>query len=401
MYPRFSETFIVNEILAHEAAGLHVEIVSLRSPVDGRFHEDHARVRAHVTYLSPGEPKATRLWELVHGTAARFPEVWSLLAREPDVKLADLCQALQLAPLLVDRGIEVMHAHFGSVATTVARLASELTGIPYIFTAHAKDIYHEEVDDDDLTRKLAAAAATITVSDYNLAHLRTGHGSAASRAVRIYNGLPLDKFPYRPPAGRNRHIVAVGRLVEKKGFDVLVEACAILRDGGEAFTCEIVGAGPEEDALRTRIRRHNLEDQVHLTGPKAQGAVIELVQRGAVFAAPCIVGQDGNRDGLPTVLLEAMALGTPCVATDVTGIPELVEDGVTGLLVAQHDSAGLATALRRLLDDPALGVRLAAAARARIEADFDAARNTARLRALYATVAAPIRLPNLPIREVA
>ncbi len=386
MYPRFSETFIVNEILAHEAAGVDIQIVSLRSPVDGRYHEDHARVRAGVTYVPSGELKATGLWQLLHTTAARFPNAWRILAEEPALDMADMCQAMWLAPVLVDRGVDVVHAHFGSVAATVARLVYRLTGIPYLFTAHAKDIYHDTVDAADLRAKLADAAAVVTVSDYNLDHLRTTFGRDAERVVRIYNGLPLQRFTYAAPVDRPRHIVAVGRLVEKKGFDVLVDACRILCERGVPFTCDIVGSGPDEAALRRQIDAAHLDDVVRLVGPRPQGDVITAVQQASVFAAPCVVGKDGNRDGLPTVLIEAMALGTPCVSTDVTGIPELVQDGVTGLLVAQNDARALADALERLLADDDLRVRLALSARDRIERHFDAAHNSASLRALYRAV---------------
>ncbi len=386
MYPRFSETFIVNEILAHEAAGVEVQIVSLRAPVDGRYHEDHARVRAGVTYVPGVELKAAQLWQLFHATAARFPTAWRILSEEPALDIADMCQAMWLAPVLVDRGVDVVHAHFGSVATTVARLVHRLTGIPYLFTAHAKDIYHESVDAKELRAKLAAADAIVTVSDFNLDHLHMAFGRDAHRVVRIYNGLPLHRFPYTPPADRPRRIVAVGRLVEKKGFSVLVDACRILCERSEPFTCDIIGSGQEEAALRRQIDTAQLGDRVRLVGPRPQGEVIAAMQQAAAFVAPCIVGKDGNRDGLPTVLIEAMALGTPCVSTDVTGIPELVEDGVTGLLVGQNDAAALAGALQRLLDDAGLRARLAGAARARIERDFDVAQNGAQLRSLYAQI---------------
>ena len=162
---------------------------------------------------------------------------------------ADAAQALELAALVEDRGLTHLHAHFGSVATTVARLASLLTGVPFTFTAHAKDIFLDSVDVSDQRRKLLDATACVTVSDYNVAHLQAIHGAAAARVVRIYNGLDLDRFTYSSPDGRAAAIVAVGRLVEKKGFTDLVTACSILAAEGRAFRCDIVGAGPLEHAL--------------------------------------------------------------------------------------------------------------------------------------------------------
>ncbi|MBX3015913.1 MAG: glycosyltransferase [Caldilineaceae bacterium] len=389
MYPRFSETFIVNEILAHEAAGLAVEIFSLRAPTDGRFHADYARVQAPVTYLHAGLPKVTEFWQQIQQTAKRFPALWDLLRDEPTLGVDDLYQALLLAPLVVDRQITLLHAHFGSVATTVARLVSRLTGIPYTFTAHAKDIFHEAVDRADLHAKLQDAGAVITVSEYNVSYLQDLYGHAAARVQRIYNGLDLTKFRYATPLDRPRQIVGVGRLIEKKGFGDLIDACALLRDRGVDFTCAIIGEGSDRKALHARIDQHNLSDLVRLLGPRPQAAVIEHVQGAAVFAAPCVIGGDGNRDGLPTVLLEAMALGTPCIATDVTGIPELLQPTAgeeTGLLIPQHDPAALAAALQALLDSPRLRVQLAERARQQIETHFDIQKNTAHIRKLYANL---------------
>jgi glycosyltransferase involved in cell wall biosynthesis len=215
--------------------------------------------------------------------------------------------------------------------------------------------------------------------------LHNTFGLAAARVQRIYNGLNLDRFSYKPPQDRPARIVAVGRLIEKKGFADLVEACAILASKGRPCSCRIIGAGELKAKLQARIDRLGLQDRVELTGPRPQNEVIVEMQNAAVLAAPCIVAGDGDRDGLPTVFAEAMALGTPCVSTDVTGIPEVVRDGETGLLVPQNDPAGLAAAIERLLADSALRVQLATRARRLIEAEFDIHRNAARLRAIFQT----------------
>jgi colanic acid/amylovoran biosynthesis glycosyltransferase len=380
MYPRFSETFIVNEILAHEAAGAELEIFSLRPPADGRFHEALAEVRAPVTYLASHHRRTAELWELLRGASAELPvaqHLDELLAAE----VGDTAQAVELAQAIRTRGIGHLHAHFASVATTVTRLASLLSGVPYTFTAHAKDIFHVDVDADDLRRKLEGCAAAVTVSDFNLAHLAWSFGPAAQRTERIYNGVDLTRFPYSPDLDqRPPVIVAVGRLVEKKGFADLVAACGRLVAGGRRFRCQIIGAGPEEEPLRRQVDSLGLAATVDLLGPLPQGRVRSAVAGAAALAVPCVVGTDGNRDGLPTVLLEGMALGTPCVATPVTGIPEVIRHEETGLLVAEHDPEALAGALARLLDDHRLGARLAATARAAVEEDFDVHRQAARLR---------------------
>lgn len=380
VYPRFSETFIVNEVLAHERAGTDIEIFSLRAPVEGRFHEMLARVRARVSYLPHGPLDAGRVWSDLAEVAAELPGVPAMLGDVLDEEIGDVHQALLLALEVRRRGITHLHAHFGSVATTVARMAARFAGVPYSFTAHAKDIYWDGVDQRGLTRRLRDAEAVVTVSDYNVDQLRAI--SPEARVVRVYNGLDLGRLRYEDPAARSPRIVSVGRLVEKKGFADLVDACAVLRRAGRDFSCQIVGAGPLEGELRARIAAKGLSDVVELTGPATQDEVMRLLRGAAVFAAPCVVGADGNRDGLPTVLLEAMALGVPCVSTPVTGIPEAIADGETGLLVAEHDAPGLAGALGRLLDDELLRVRLARAARARVEDRFDVDRNAAAMRAL-------------------
>jgi glycosyltransferase involved in cell wall biosynthesis len=176
----------------------------------------------------------------------------------------------------------------------------------------------------------------------------------------------------------------VGRLVEKKGFGDLVDACALLARRGKRFRCLIIGSGPLEAELKARIARLGVADSVQLIGPHPQRELAAYLQASAVFAAPSVVGGDGNRDGLPTVLLEAMALGTPCVSTDVTGIPEVVRHEETGLQVPQHRPEALAGALERLLEDGDLRVALAERARALIEAAFDVERNAAALRDVFA-----------------
>jgi len=385
-YPRFSETFIVSEILAHEAAGADVRIFALRPSFDTHFQDVIARVRAPVAYLGCDNIRTTDFWLHVTAAAAEYPAAAEVFLPGTGETPLEVCQGIALARAAISAGLNHLHAHFATSATAVARIASRLSGIPFSFTAHAKDIYHDSVDNRGFTRKLQDASACVTVSDFNLEFLRERHRAPAGRAVRIYNGVHLSDFPYRSPAERGPVIIGVGRLVEKKGFLDLIEACALLRSREEPFTCRLIGTGPLEGGLRRRIEEHALADRVMLLGPRPQAEVVREVQSAAVLAAPCVVGADGDRDGLPTVLLEAMALGTPCIGTPVTGIPEAVVDDHTGLLVPEHDPPALARALSRLLNDSSLRVRLAEAARRRIEAEFDIRRNAGRLRELFVDV---------------
>lgn len=382
-YPRYSETFIVTEMLAHEEAGLPLEVFALRPPCDTHFQNEIARVRAPVTYLPSEGIRAADFWAMLQQAARRVPDLWSALAQVEHDDARDVWQAAVLAQHVRDRGIRHLHAHFATAAASVARLAAMMTGITYTFTAHAKDIYGPDVRADDLQWKLADATAAITVSDYNLDYLRRTCGSAAARVRRIYNGLPLDEFRHASPAVRPPLIVTVGRLVEKKGFADLIDACALLAGAGRDFSCEVIGAGPLEPILCERIANAGLSSRVHLLGPRPRTEVARRMREAAVLAAPCVVSADGDRDGLPTVLLEAMALGTPVVATDVTGIPELVRHDCTGLIVGQRNPAQLANALELILRDADLRVRLATAARARIEEHFDVRRNAREIRELF------------------
>lgn len=387
-YPRFSETFVVTEILAHEAAGAEVSVFSLRPPVDSHFQDALSRVRAPVTYLCAEGLKAVDLWEAIQEAGRELPGFFADLEAARGWPASVVYQAALLARAARGRGLQHLHAHFATEATAVARLAARFAGLTYSFTAHAKDIYHEGVAAAALRQKLVDAAAVVTVSDFNLAHLRRAFGPAAARTERIYNGLDLALFPFRAPDPRPPRVVAVGRLVEKKGFGDLVDACGILNEGGRRFACEIIGGGEAEADLRARVRSLSLEDRVSFLGPRPQAEVAARVQAAAALAAPCVVGADGNRDGLPTTLLEAMALGTPCVSTDVTGIPEVLRAEETGLMVPQRDPRALASALGRLLDDAPLRLALARRARALVEAEFDARRNASSLRALFARAAA-------------
>ncbi len=383
MYPRYSETFIVTEILAHEAAGLEVEIFSLRHPVDTHFQDVISRVRSPVHYIPASTPHVTAFWSEIAAAEERLPGLWSRLAEFAGDDVRDVYQAVVLSRMARASGITHFHAHFASVATGVARIAAKLAGIPYTFTAHAKDIFHASVSDADMRRKLRDARAAITVSDYNNSYLRQRHGKVASGVRRIYNGLDLSRIPYSPPTTRELDVVAVGRLVEKKGFDDLITACAILRDRGTPIRCRIIGTGPLEAELNGQARALYLEKNVELVGPRPQGAVFDEIRRARSLVAPCVEGSDGNRDGLPTVLLEAMALGTPCVSTRICGIPEIVRHLSTGLLTRPRDPAALAECIDRLLNDERLRVRLAENARRLVETEFDIHRNSAMQREIF------------------
>ena len=368
-YPRYSETFIVAELLAHQAAGIEVEIFALKNPNEVHPQPAVARVTFPVHYLVDDLGRDDREGR----------------------------QAIQLAELVRARGIGLLHAHFATSATAVARTAAQLTGVPYTFTAHAKDIYHLSVDQAELRARVSDAARVVTVSEFNRAHLTALGSVGADHVVRIYNGIDLAE--YRPAVGGSRsdRILAVGRLVEKKGFADLLTALARLADAGTPVACDLVGSGPlESDLLRQRAAL-GLEGLVHFHGALPRERVAQLMREAMAFVAPCVVSADGDRDGMPTVLLEAMALGAPCIATDVTGIPELIESGRTGVLVPERDPAALARAIVAVRRFPESARTMAGAARKLIEQQFDLSINVARLRSVFADACAqPSAYPEVP-----
>ncbi|GAB14262.1 putative glycosyltransferase [Arthrobacter globiformis NBRC 12137] len=385
MYPRFSETFIVSEILAREAAGERIEIFALRPTTDARFHPELARVKAPVTYV--GRPQSTSgVWESLRAAASAgltdgvSQALGELAAADPD----DAVQAINLAAELQRRNVRHLHAHFASAATAVARLASLITGIPYSFTAHAADIFRDTVNREDLRTKLADAHHVVTISDYNLQYLRHHFPQQAERLRLVRNGLELARFPYRDPrpVGTTVRVAAVGRLVEKKGFQHLLPALASLIGSGVRADVRIAGTGMMANELQSALEQLGLSRHVRMLGPQTQDQIHELLDWADVFVAPCIVGSDGNADGIPTVLLEAMATGTPCVSTAVTGIPEVIRDGSTGLLVEPGDPALLVQAILRITSPATDRTLLARNARTLIEREYDAGRQAAALRRL-------------------
>lgn len=382
-YPRYSETFIVNEIIAHEQAGLAVDIYSLRYPEDQHFQDIIARVQAPVRYVPSDGGRANSFWSMVNSCQEFLPHFWSSLEAAAGEAGHDVYQAMVIALEASRKGTQHLHAHFASKAANVARIASRFAGISYTLTAHAKDIFQQDISLNEVRANLACAATVITISDFNADYLHETYGIDKVKIRRIYNGLDLPKFPYDTPQNRPPTIIAIGRLVEKKGFSDLIEACSLLRQRDTAFSCSIIGTGPLENELYGHIESLGLQEKIRLLGPLPQNEVIKRVQGAAVMAAPCVVASDKDKDGLPTVLIEAMALGTPCVSTDVTGIPEIVIDGETGLTVPQHDPSRLASALGTLLAQPSLRCELSRRARNLIEERFDITHNSIEVRTVF------------------
>ena len=274
----------------------------------------------------------------------------------------------------------VIHAHWATYPSTAALLLSRSLGIPFSFTAHAHDIY---LENHLVDAKLRAAAFAVTISEFNRQLLEARFGAQNATKVRVVHcGIPLERFPFQPEDREPGLILAVGRLDPIKGFRVLIDACELLRTAGVRFTCDIVGDGPQRKELAARVERSGLGEHVRLRGALAGQEVRRLLYRASVFALPSMVTPEGNMDGIPVALMEAMASGVPVVSTTVSGIPELVRDGQTGHLVAPGDSDAVSRSLGLLLEGAALPMRLATAARRVIEERFDVSTETGKLHVL-------------------
>jgi glycosyltransferase involved in cell wall biosynthesis len=276
-----------------------------------------------------------------------------------------------------------LHAHFIDRAATVALVAGRLLGIPYSVTSHASDIYVGPVL---LREKLAGAKFVATCTGYNRSYLaQYGSQLFDHKLLCIYHGLETDRYTRaQRPIGDQAVILTVGQLKERKGFAYLVEACQALKARGLDFECRIVGEGPLRPELEEQIRRLGLEGRVHLLGALPHEEVIEQYQQATVFALPAVLGSDGDRDGIPNVILEALSMELPVVSTRHSGVPEVVEDGIDGLLVEPADSQALAVALERLICDGEMRSALGSAGRKIVAERFDPETNTRRLLEAFA-----------------
>ena len=389
VFPRVSETFVLNEILELERQGVEVKIFSLKAPSDPRFHGALGLLRAPVTYLARGDSGAT--WGETETRqaagwdgAATGAALLKCLEWEGRNGFKLFPHALLLAIEAERRGVQHFHAHFATLAARTARLASLISGRSFSVTAHAKDINHQDVSEGVLREIVERAAFVATVTDHNVGRLEKVNPLGLGTIHRLYNGIDLNRFAYEPPPLEEPpEILSVGRLVEKKGFPYLIEACRILKDRGRVFRCTIIGGGVEEQALRDRIAELSLGDVVRLAGVQSSEEVNAAMGRAALLALPCIVAEDGNQDALPTVMLEAMARGRPVVSTDLDSVNEIVDHLETGFTVPQRDSVALADAVERLLVDRDLRAAFGRAGRRKAERAFDLRSNVGRLRELF------------------
>ena len=394
-YPRLSETFIAEEILGLERAGFDIRIVALRRPTDDRVHPVHRAITAPVDYLPEYLHQAPwrvlKAWWRVRrhpGMAAALRAFWKDLRRDVTRnRLRRLGQAFVLAADLPG-DVRRLHAHFIHTPASVVRYAALILALPWSCSAHAKDIW--TTPDWDVAEKLAEAAWTVTCT-------RTGRDRLQALAPPakplhlVYHGLELGRFRPLPTHRASRdgslpvdpvRLLSVGRAVDKKGFGGLLDALARLpADCHWRWTH--VGGGPLLGRLKQDADRLGLSDRIDFLGSQEQVAVLEHYRAADLFVLPCRVAPDGDRDGLPNVLVEAQSQGLACISTDVGGVAELIGPGQNGLLVAPDDPAGLAAAILTLVRDPATRARFGRAGAFRVAKDFDAIRAVVALAGLF------------------
>ncbi len=405
-YPRMSELFIASEICRLERLGLPLRLYVLKPADEPDHHPLVDQIQAVPDYLPPTTSitstavipwlrdnlrpflpalrRTLRHHPVRLGLAVATAATQSVRARRGwrprAIYLKELLLAVELADRVRLSDAVHLHAHFAHGTTTVTWLASMISGLPFSFTGHAKDIYQASLNPAGLlARKLAAADFALTCTAANVDHLRALAPHAT--VLLAYHGLNADfarllaAAPVRSPRAAEAdtlHVVSVGRFVAKKGFDTLVIAVARLLERGLDVRLTLVGeSGDADTAIATAADQHGIADRIAIRGALSQAGLLALYAEADVFALACRVVEDGDRDGIPNVLVEAMAAGLPVVSTTVSGIPELVADGVNGLLVGPNDPDALADALLALAKDPQLHARVAAAGRRTVAERFD------------------------------
>ena len=393
-YPRISETFISNEIRLMEERGHRIRIFSMRQPREAFTHESVKKIRAKVDYLPEG---------LLSGLPVFLKAAGSLWRQDPAAlrrgaalaarryaatrKAATLKHLLQASVIrtrfLPESGVGHLHAHFAHSPASVAHFSSVLSGLPFSFFAHAKDIYTQ--DRGSLREKIAAARLVVTCTEYNRIVLSDIAEGLSTPVRRVYHGIDTHLFSgrgERPPAAPYQ-LLTVSRLSPKKGLPTVYRALKILADGGVDFTHRLIGSGEERENIEALIRDLGLSERCLILGTLPHEKVLGYYRAADLFVLGCEIAANGDRDGIPNVFFEALAMGLPSVGTRVSALPELLRDGETGLLVPPRDPAALAGAMRRLLSDSSLRSRVIENGQKLVRERFDNQRLAGDLEAVY------------------
>ncbi len=391
MFPRISETFILNEILELERQGAEVTVFSLKKPNEGKFHPQIGQLKAQIYYLDDFDIKKWSNWISSEWDYLEqySNNIWNLvnsaLKNKDTSRIDNIWKSAWIASKAHSLGIQRLHAHFASLPSTIAYLSNRICGIPFSFTAHAKDIFVYDMEEHYLLEKMHHAAFVVTVTNFNKRYLTEQAPEIDTDRIRVlYNGVNLDVL--QPVADSNRKknmILGVGRLVEKKGFDDLLLALKILKEKNIEFKCIIAGSGPEEGNLLALQEELQLQDDVTFLGSRNSEEVITLMKEATVFCLPCIIAKDNNIDALPTVLLEALAVGLPSISTAISGIPEIIEHEYNGLLTDEKNPTQISEMLERLLLSSQLREGYAQKGRVVAESRFSLKNNAGKLLQMF------------------
>jgi glycosyltransferase involved in cell wall biosynthesis len=391
-FPSIYETFVLNEMVWMRKQGIDVHIFSTMSPKSGPVHHRARQMMDAVTYSpllswlvvktnlffffhQPVTYLRTLFWVIRATCSSPWYMAYVLVLFPKSVLFAGLIQSL---------GIQHVHAHFVWTQQIAALIASRFLDLTNSVTVHAFELYTQKRT--VVRSQLEAADHIITISEHNRQYIADLCRNKSDDDVTVIHlGVDLEQFSPNParPRGATIQLLSVGNYIEKKGHKYLIEACDILAQRGFDFRCHIVGEGPNRPELEASIAKYRLNARVKLTGALDQRQVCQLYRHSDIFALACVVARNGDRDGMPTALIEAMASGIPVITTPVTGIPELVKDGETGFLVPQHDATALADTLQKMINDAELRTRMGEKARQRAVEGFAIQRNASDLISLF------------------
>jgi glycosyltransferase involved in cell wall biosynthesis len=406
-FPRLSQTFILHEILALEQFGVPLQLFAMTNPHEPVVQAQVAEVQAPVAYLEtaqapPWVDQARDHLRLLIRHPWRYLQTLWYVWRHPECDEGyttasryrcfhyAVALALRLRCQSAAQAVTHLHAHFAHDPTLIAQLVHLLTGVPFSFTAHARDLY--QIPPAALLARIEAARLVVTCCGANLDYLKSvAPARFWGKFHLIHHGVNLTLFQpaITPTCPSPPLILAVGRLVAKKGFADLIHACALLKEAGYPFRCLIYGDGPLEAELSAQIAHLGLTQAVTLAGASTQQELVAIMQQATLFALTPYVTDDGDRDGVPNVLVEAMACGLPVVSTTIGGVPELVTHEVNGLLAPPHDVDAIAANLALLLADELLCERLGRAAHATVTQFFNLHNAAQRLAMLFHTAGRP------------
>lgn len=385
-FPEIHETFILREILELKRNKINLAIFSLKKCKDKIIHPQ-AKALMDETYYSP----LIFSWNIIKAKfyflftqPLKLFNVFFYLIRHNYKSVELLIKSLGVLPIslyfakeIQHKGIEHIHAHWATIPTTSAVIISQMTGIPFSFTAHAWDIF---IDQTMLAEKVKRAQFVFTCTGYNKKFLNSLlEKKYRDKVILNYHGIDFEKLEI-PSREKDKYFVfSIGRLCEQKGFAYLIKSCKILIEKGYDIKCIIVGEGPDRKKLEKLIMEEEMEDVVLLKGIQPHSAIFEFFSKAAIFVLPCVIAKNGDRDGIPNVIIESLAVQIPVISTNVSGIPEIIVNNQTGLVIPPRDEKSLANAMIFLLQNSEKQKMFAKNGRNLVEEKFDIKKNVADL----------------------